>query len=188
MKFSVAIVVLTIGCQMLRADDVVNRGQRVLGIGINEGSIGFDKAFPAAQRSGMQFVELPQQWDEIEPEPGKFRNQWLDIANAYYPQVGVKLAISLNPIDTNSLRLPGDLKGKPLDHPDVIARYKKAVDYVLGRLSNTTLVAFSIGNEIDGERGSKGCGDRPILQETTVALSGELAVGNGVGAVDKQVV
>ena len=102
----------------------------------------------------MQFVELPQQWDEIEPEPGKFRNQWLDIANAYYPQVGVTLASSLNPIDTNSLRLPGDLKGKPLDHPDVIARYTKAVDYVLGRLSNTTLVAFSIGNEIDGFLGS----------------------------------
>ena len=83
------------------------------------------------KRQGMQFVELPQQWDEIEPKPGKFTNQWLDVADAYYPQVGVKLSISLNPIDTNSLRLPGDLKGKPLDHPDVIARYTKAVDYVL---------------------------------------------------------
>jgi hypothetical protein len=46
------------------------------------------------------------------------------------------------------------LKHKPFDHPDVIARYKKAVDYVLGRLPNTTLVAFSIGNEIDGYLGA----------------------------------
>jgi hypothetical protein len=102
----------------------------------------------------MQFVELAQQWDEIEPQAGQLTNQWLDVANAYYPQVGVRLVISLNPIDTSSSRLPNDLKGKPFDHPDVISRYKKAVDYVLSRLPDSTLVAFSIGNEIDGVLGA----------------------------------
>lgn len=154
MKPWMTILVLTTGCQILMADDTVEKGERLLGIGINEGSIGFDKAFPVAQSTGMQFVELPQQWDEIEPKPSKFTNQWLDIANAYYPQVGVRLVISLNAIDTNSLRMPVDLKDKPIDHPDVIARYEKAVDYVLGRLPNAALVAFSIGNEIDGFLGA----------------------------------
>ena len=116
MKRLMTIVLMTVGCHVLMADDSVERkGNRLLGIGINEGSIGFDKAFPVAKSVGMQFVELPQQWDEIEPKPGKFTNQWLDIANAYYPQVGIRLVISLNAIDTNSLRLPEDLKGKPFE-------------------------------------------------------------------------
>lgn len=148
------LVCLTIGGHLATADEVVERGTRLLGIGVNEGSIGFDKAFPVAQKSGIQFVELPQQWDEIEPKPGKYTSQWLDIANAYYPQVGVRLVISLNPIDTTSWRVPEDLRGKPIDHPKVIARYKKAVDYVLSRLPDTKLVAFSIGNEIDGVLGA----------------------------------
>ncbi len=150
MRSLITLIVVAHGCALAVADDVVQKGDRVLGIGINEGSIGFERAFPAAQSTGMQFVELPQQWDEIEAKPGQFTNRWLDVANAYYPQVGVRLVISLNPIDTNSLRLPKDLRGNPLDHPDVIARYKRAIDYVLSRLPNATLVAFSIGNEIDG--------------------------------------
>lgn len=135
-------------------ESAVARGDRLLGLGINEGSIGFDQAFAAARSAGMQFTELATQWDEIEPTPGDFTNQWLDIANAYYPTVGVRLVISLNPIDTNQLRLPPDLRGKPLDDPDVIRRYNKAADYVLSRLSKSEIVAFAIGNEIDGYLGA----------------------------------
>jgi hypothetical protein len=129
------------------------KGDRLLGLGINEGSIGFEKAFAAARDAGLQFVELPSQWDDIEPKPGEFTNQWLDIANAYYPAVGIRLVISLNPIDTNKLRLPTDLRGTPFDDPAVIARYNKAVDYVLSRVSKADLVVFAIGNEIDGYLG-----------------------------------
>lgn len=130
------------------------KGDRLLGLGINEGSIGFGEAFAAARDAGLQFVELPSQWDDIEPKPGEFTNQWLDIANAYYPAVGTRLVISLNPIDTNKLRLPADLSGKPLDDPAVIERYNKAAEYVLSRVSKADLVAFAIGNEIDGYLGS----------------------------------
>ncbi len=136
------------------AQEPVKKGDRLLGIGINEGSIGFDKAFPIAQTAGVQFVELPQQWDEIEPKPGQFSTPFLDIANAYYPAVNIRLVVSLNPIDTNSLRMPADLQGKPFDDPQVINRFTKAIDYVLERLPKTTLVAFSIGNEIDGYLGA----------------------------------
>jgi len=129
------------------------KGERLLGLGINEGSVGFGKAFAAARDAGLQFVELPSQWDDIEPKPGEFTNKWLDIANAYYPGMGTRLVISLNPIDTNKLRLPADLSGKPLDDPAVIQRYNKAVDYALSRVSTANLVAFAIGNEIDGYLG-----------------------------------
>jgi hypothetical protein len=69
--------------------------------------------------------------------------------------------ISLNPIDTNKLRLPADLSGKPFDDPAVIQRYNKAADYVLSRVSKADLVAFAIGNEIDGYLG----GDRKKWQQ-----------------------
>ena len=137
------------------------KGDRLLGLGISEGSIGFGKAFAAAREAGLQFVELPSQWDDIEPKPGAFTNQWLDIANAYYPAVGIRLAISLNPIDTNKLRMPADLSGKPFDDPAVIERYNKAADYVLSRVPKADLVAFAIGNEINGYLG----GDREKWQQ-----------------------
>ena len=64
------------------AKNVVPKGDRLLGLGINEGSIGFEKSFAAAREAGMQFVELSSQWDDIQPKPGEFTNQWLDVANA----------------------------------------------------------------------------------------------------------
>ena len=160
------------------------KGDRLFGLGINEGSIGFGKAFAAARDAGLQFVELPSQWDDIEPKPGEFTNQWLDIANAYYPAVGIRLVISLNPIDTNKLRMPADLSGKPFDDPAVIERYNKAADYVLSRVSKANLVAFAIGNEIDGYLG----GDPKKWQqyarffEATSEHVGRTRPGSTVGA------
>ena len=62
--------------------------------------------------------------------------------------------ITLNPIDTTALRLPADLRGKPLDDPQVIARYNKALEYVLSRVPKIELVGLAIGNEIDGYLGA----------------------------------
>ena len=98
MKLLMTIVVLSIGCHVLMADDLVKRGERLLGIGINEGSIGFDKAFPVAQSTGMQFVELPQQWDEIEPKPGKFTNSDMNFTQ-------VTRADSFHGVTFDSIRL-----------------------------------------------------------------------------------
>jgi len=127
---------------------------RLLGIGINEGSIGFEKAFAAARSAGVQFVEIPNAWDDIEKKPGEFSNQWLDIADTYYPTVNVSLVISLNPIDTNKLRMPADLRDKRLDDPQVIQRYNAAADYILSRAKKARVIAFAIGNEIDATLGS----------------------------------
>lgn len=130
------------------------KGDRLLGLGVNEGSIGFEKAFRAARQTGIQFIELSQQWDDIEPKPGRFTNVYLDVANVYYSATKTGLVITFNPIDTTALRVPADLQGKPFDDPEVISRYNKAVDYVLSRLPDVDLVAFAIGNEIDGYLGA----------------------------------
>ncbi|MFK8115274.1 MAG: hypothetical protein AB8B91_23945, partial [Rubripirellula sp.] len=45
----------------------VKRGHgRLLGFGVTEGSVGYEVAFGEAKKAGVQFIELPQQWDDIE--------------------------------------------------------------------------------------------------------------------------
>lgn len=130
------------------------RSGRLIGMAISEGSIGFEKAFNLAYNTGVRAVELPVVWDDSEPKPGEYVSGWLPTANLYYPKAGVRLALSLNPIDTNNLRLPKDLKGKVLNDPEVISRYKSFIDFVAGQLPDSDVFFVSIGNEIDVYLGS----------------------------------
>jgi len=72
------------------------------------------------------------------------------IADAFYPARGVRLAVEFDPIDTNTSRVPEDLRRLPFDDPRVIGRFERAADHLLSKLSHTEIVPFSIGNEIDG--------------------------------------
>ena len=129
------------------------KGDRLLGLGLTEGAVGFSESFEIAQDLGVQVVELSLAWDDIETAPGNYENEYLDIANAFYPPNNVQVSLSINPIDTNNLRLPPDLEDKDLDDPEVIARYNKLMDYVFSRTPELDLVSVNIGNEIDGYLG-----------------------------------
>ncbi|MBW6519117.1 MAG: hypothetical protein K0A89_11535 [ANME-2 cluster archaeon] len=72
-------------------------------------------------------------WDDIESSPGNYGNKYLDIANQFYPANNMQISLSINPIDTNNLRPPPDLKDRDLDDPEVIERYNKLMDYVFSR-------------------------------------------------------
>jgi len=48
------------------------RGSRLLGMGISEGKIGFEKAFALAQGVGVKVIELPTSWDDSEPEARQY--------------------------------------------------------------------------------------------------------------------
>ena len=126
-----------------------NKGERLLGIGVNEGAIGFEKAFSKAKETKFNVIELSQQWDELETEKEKYSNFYLDIANDYYPEHGIKISLNLNPIDTTNLRVPEDLKNKKLNDMEVIERYKKVLDYVISRTDKLEIVNLAMGNEID---------------------------------------
>ena len=128
---------------------VTGKGDRLLGLGLTEGAVGFGESFNIAQDLGVQVVELSLAWDDIETAPGNYENEYLDIANAFYPPNNVQVSLSINPIDTNNLRLPPDLKDKDLDDPEVIERYNKLMDYVLSRTPELDLVSVNIGNEIE---------------------------------------
>lgn len=132
----------------------VARGNRQLGLGINDGSIGFNAAFAEARSVGIQFVTLPQAWDDIERAPGVYSNVFLDAANAFYPANNTRVVLEFNPIDTNVSRIPADLRTRAYDDATVIARYRAAFDYVSSRLPNVTLSGVVIGNEIDATLGN----------------------------------
>lgn len=59
------------GCNSKSVDPTVGTmPDRKLGFGVTEGSIGYELAFASARDAGMQFIELPQQWDEFEIRRG----------------------------------------------------------------------------------------------------------------------
>jgi hypothetical protein len=126
------------------------KGNRLIGHGISEGANGFGEAFTLALDAGLEFIELPLPWDQVEKAPGKFENKTLKIANAFFPAQDVKIFLTVNPIDTNNLRMPEDLKNKSFDDPEVIARYKQLIDYVFDQVEDLDIIGFGIGNEIDG--------------------------------------
>jgi hypothetical protein len=132
------------------AIDVKPRGKRLLGFGVTEGSVGYEVAFGEAKAAGIQFVELAQQWDEVELSPGKFKSPFLKIANEFYPASNTSVVLSINPIDTSNLRVPKYLVGKPFDNVEVIREFNQFVDFVFAGLPDATIIAVSIGNEVDG--------------------------------------
>ncbi|MGD2248339.1 MAG: glycosyl hydrolase 53 family protein [Candidatus Methanofastidiosia archaeon] len=151
--FVVFILVLGLGCFEEEPSNIptdpVQKGDRLLGIAITEGSTNFEESFQIVKDVGAQFVELPLNWDDIEKSPQEYGNQFLSIANMYYPSTNTKVLLTINPVDTNVLHLPEDLANKNFDDPEVIERYNQLMDYVFSQIPDLDLVAVSIGNEID---------------------------------------
>lgn len=131
----------------------MSSSERLLGFGVTEGSVGYEIAFGEAKRAGIQFIELPQQWDDIESKPGVYDSPFLAMANEVYPAFDTAIVLSLNPVDTTSLRVPAYLQGKALDDAEVVAAFNNFVDFTIAGLPNTRIVAISIGNEVDGNLG-----------------------------------
>ena len=137
----------------LDAVDVRPRERRILSISVNEtDDVGYETSLQAAQRAGIAAVSLPQNWDDLETAPGVYQPDpnFLAIANIYYVGTGLNIALGINPIDTNNVRLPADLRGKAWDDPQVIERYKRLLDFALMEVKSLELTSLTIGNEIDG--------------------------------------
>lgn len=122
---------------------------RKLGFGVTEGGIGYELAFAAAKHAGIQFIELPQQWDDIESSPGDYASEFIAMADEVYPALGTSIVLSLNPIDTTTLRVPKHLRDKSWQSDQRIESYCNWVDWTIAQLPNATIEAISVGNEVD---------------------------------------
>jgi hypothetical protein len=133
------------------------KGQRLLGVSITESETeGFASAIARAQAAGMQTTSLALAWDDLESAPGVFGSNpdWLAIADAYYPSIGVAISLEINPIDTVTWRVPAYLSGLPIDDPLVVSAYKNLLTWAFAQIPNLDVIDFVIGNEIDGVLGA----------------------------------
>lgn len=135
------------------AADVIPRRARVLEIDITTSeSDDFEAAIAKAKSAGAQSVPLTIFWDQIETAPYEFNPDpnWLEVANAFYPATGLEVTLTISVLDTNTDRRPADLKNRPFDDPEVIARFNALLDYVAAQTPDVRFTALAIGNEIDG--------------------------------------
>lgn len=130
---------------------------RLLGIAITHSpNETFDEAFTEVQKIGVDFTTLPINWDDVEKLPENYNpdQNFLKIADLFYPANNIKIALELNPIDTVKTRMPSDLSNKKFDDPEVISRFKSFLDWSFTQIPNLNLVSLTIGNEVDAYLGN----------------------------------
>lgn len=137
------------GSDKKSVSEIKMRGSRIIGISLNNGSTDFNSAFYKAKETGFTTTEIPVHWSDIESSRGEYKDEWLSIAKSFYPQNGVNISLSLNPIDTNNLKLPAYIKDKPFNDPEVVERFKAFIDFNASLLSGSRVLFVSVGNEID---------------------------------------
>ncbi len=164
LRLMVCIVMLT-GCSSggggnngNDTDSFVSKGDRLLGIDVNESQVGtYDTAFNLALSLGMDQVKISLDWNQIEPTVGNYDDTMLDIIDAYYPFKNTYVTIVLRPINTGNTTLPADIDGRPLDDSTVISAFENFLTHLHSRLPNLNasgyLIGIHAGNEIDAYLG-----------------------------------
>jgi hypothetical protein len=138
---------------------VVPKGARVLGfhVGPATGET-YDQAVTVAKTTGMQSIDLSFDWTSIETSAGVFDTTYLDVANTYYPARGLRLFLTLRPINTVAKEVPADLAATAFDNATMISRFNALLDVVFAHLPAVTLEGLAIGNEVDNYLGSSASG------------------------------
>jgi hypothetical protein len=150
-RFLVALLLTGCGVALNPAQLTSSRlVDRKLGFGVTEGSIGYERSFADALDAGLEFLELPQQWDEVEKQPGQFESPFVNMANTVYPPHNVSIVLSMNPIDTTALRVPSYLSEADWESSERIEAFCRWFDWTMAQLPDTSVFAMSIGNEVDG--------------------------------------
>lgn len=134
------------------AQPVVPKGNRTLGIKVNQGKKGdYNAIFTQSLKIGNETQVLPLDWTDLETSPHTFKPtpNFLAIANGYYPARKVPIHLSLRPIHTNKKAVPKDLLNLPLNSPRTVQRFKKLLDWIATQIPEAKLETLVIGSEID---------------------------------------
>ena len=137
------------------AEKPVAKGARLLGINVTQAEDRkYDGAMAQAKSAGMQVVSLKLDWDDVEKSPGVFKSSAPKISNVFYPPQHIQVSLRIATLDTNRNRIPADLRDKPFDSPEAIARFNQLLDWIFSEMPDVTLSELSIGNEVDGVLGA----------------------------------
>ena len=136
---------------------VIPKGARVLGLGMRIDDVLFAENAAAAVDAGARVVDVTLAWDQVERATdagaGDAGTQLFDpslhVANLVLDQDGMQALVALLALDAYGARAPADLAARPLDDPDVGARYDALTDYVLGSFPDAVVNGLLVGSEVD---------------------------------------
>jgi len=138
----------------------VPKGGRVLGVSVDLADLDFAQDLAVVRDAGAQATSITLSWNDLEApyDAGSggsdagataISDPSLHVANLVLGGSRSRALVSLAALDQGGPRLPVDLVGKPLDDPEVVTRYERAVDYVLAQLFETEIVALLVGTAAD---------------------------------------
>lgn len=115
---------------------------------------GYDHAFRLAASAGMMTPgEITFYWDEVEHKNilGKisYSMPFLDLLQKYFKEFGMRPVITICPFETLNTRIPKDLRGLPMDSPQVIERFSGLIHWVYKETKDMDPLVIVIGNEFD---------------------------------------
>ncbi|MEK7468896.1 MAG: hypothetical protein AAB074_16095 [Planctomycetota bacterium] len=128
------------------------KGDRALALSVTMPREGdYAKEFEEAQKAGLRHNVLSFDWADLETAEGEYKpaTNFLVIANAWYPPRKVPVHLMVRPIHTNQDARPAFRKGKAFDDPEVIAAFKRLLDWVFAQVPDLEVPSFSIGSESD---------------------------------------
>jgi len=126
-------------------------GDRLFGITISESSNGFLADFEVAQQAGVQVVELPLNWDEVEIADGVYEdpNGVLE-AMEFYKVNGISILLTFAVINTVETTVPAHLAAYDWNAPELITAFNNMTDWVFAQLpAELQVVGVAVGNEVN---------------------------------------
>ncbi len=114
-----------------------------------DASVDYNACVALGKSVGMSEVGLHLTWTALEIAPNTFNLNILDIANQYYPANNLSVDLNIDPIETNVLEVPSDLKTLAFDNPILINRFKTLLDSVKNHTKNLRISTLVIGSEHD---------------------------------------
>jgi hypothetical protein len=111
----------------------------------------FGEVVTQAKSCGISSLPLSIFWDDLEQQPSVYGGDqnWLAIANRFFPVLGVDVQLVVSVIDTNNDRRPAWLKDQPFDSPACTQAFERFLGWVFGQVPQLGQTSLAIGNEID---------------------------------------
>lgn len=137
----------------------VAKGSRKLGMDILSTTTAKDYASNLATLQALhgEYQTLHLTWSDLESAgSGTTSGTFADPSNALATfntianSTGIKLALTIRPIDAVGKTVPSDLVNTRFNNATLQTRFKNLINYVLTRIPKNNLVVLMIGNEIDG--------------------------------------
>lgn len=170
-RFFFLIVVLAIGFLLwqgpAKGRGEIKAGNRLLGLAIseNQGQT-WEQAFAEAMAAGVNYVELPIAWDDVETTPGIFEPNpdWARIGGEFYAKNGVKVALSFLSIDTTEDRRPKWWQSRKWNDPELVEAAVAVVIRTLNAIPEIARLSISLGNEVDIHLGARRAQQRAYVK------------------------